>query len=276
MGTQGRTPAALWLPELSGLVPDKNPGAPHKPDTAGDPDASVWRVSSRRCEHGARMQRACADSQGHRARAQPSATVPGGAALLAAERRAHRVPPWATHCGHRANSPGRALSGFGAGGSPSFLQLGLRNISPLQFSSVAQSYPTLCNLMNYSTPGLPVHHQLPESTQTHAHLIGDPTDSEISGWPERSFGCFHKTVQKSLSEMSRWPRTLGGTGARLAPLGAHRWGVPSPTSFSPRAQSWPGATQPLREDVCHKASGKSGLLVNPGGHSECGLSHQGP
>ena len=40
------------------------------------------------------------------------------------------------------------------------------------FSSVsAQSCPTLCNPMNHSTPGLPVHHQLPESTQTHAHWV---------------------------------------------------------------------------------------------------------
>ena len=38
----------------------------------------------------------------------------------------------------------------------------------VQFSSVAQSCPTLCNPMNHSTPGLPVHHQLPEFTQTHA------------------------------------------------------------------------------------------------------------
>ena len=38
-----------------------------------------------------------------------------------------------------------------------------------EFSSVAQSCPTLCNPMNRSTPGLPVHHQLPESTQTHVH-----------------------------------------------------------------------------------------------------------
>ena len=38
-----------------------------------------------------------------------------------------------------------------------------------QFSSVAQSCPTLCDPMNCSTPGLPVHHQLPESTQTHVH-----------------------------------------------------------------------------------------------------------
>ena len=39
----------------------------------------------------------------------------------------------------------------------------------VQFSSVAQSCPTLCNPMNCSTPGLPVHHQLPELTQTHVH-----------------------------------------------------------------------------------------------------------
>ena len=42
-----------------------------------------------------------------------------------------------------------------------------------QFSSVAQSYPALCNPMNHSTPGLPVHDQLPEFTQTHVHLVSD-------------------------------------------------------------------------------------------------------
>ena len=43
----------------------------------------------------------------------------------------------------------------------------------VHFSSVAQSCLTLCNPMNHSTPGLPVHHQLPESTQTHVHRVGD-------------------------------------------------------------------------------------------------------
>ena len=43
----------------------------------------------------------------------------------------------------------------------------------LQFSSVAQSCPTLCNPMNRSTPGLPVHHHLPEFTQTHFHRVCD-------------------------------------------------------------------------------------------------------
>ena len=42
-----------------------------------------------------------------------------------------------------------------------------------QFSSVAQSCPTLCYSMNRSTSGLPVHHQLPEFTQTHVHRVGD-------------------------------------------------------------------------------------------------------
>ena len=43
----------------------------------------------------------------------------------------------------------------------------------VQFSSVAQLCPTLCNPMDCSMPGLPVHHQLPESTQTHDHWVGD-------------------------------------------------------------------------------------------------------
>ena len=47
----------------------------------------------------------------------------------------------------------------------------------LQFSSVAQSCPTLCDPMNRSTPGLPVHHQLPEFTQTHVHQVSDAIQS---------------------------------------------------------------------------------------------------
>ena len=43
----------------------------------------------------------------------------------------------------------------------------------VQFSSITQSYPTLCEPMNRSTPGLPVHHHLLEFTQTHIHRVGD-------------------------------------------------------------------------------------------------------
>jgi len=43
----------------------------------------------------------------------------------------------------------------------------------IQLSSVTQSCPTLCNPVNRSTPGLLVHHQLQEFTQTHVHRVGD-------------------------------------------------------------------------------------------------------
>ena len=46
-------------------------------------------------------------------------------------------------------------------------------LSSVQFSSVTQSCPTLCDSMNCSTPGLPVHHQLLEFTQSHEHQVGD-------------------------------------------------------------------------------------------------------
>ena len=45
--------------------------------------------------------------------------------------------------------------------------------SCLQYSSVAQSCLILCDPMNHSTPGLPVHHQLPEFTETHVHRVSD-------------------------------------------------------------------------------------------------------
>ena len=48
-----------------------------------------------------------------------------------------------------------------------------KNFAVLQFSSATQSCPTLCDPMNCSTPGLCVHHQLPESTQTHVHWVSD-------------------------------------------------------------------------------------------------------
>ena len=46
-------------------------------------------------------------------------------------------------------------------------------VNPDQIRSVAQSCPTLCDPMNRSMPGLPVHHQLPEFTQTHVHQVSD-------------------------------------------------------------------------------------------------------
>ena len=59
-----------------------------------------------------------------------------------------------------------------------------------QIRSVTQSCPTLCDPMNHSTPGLPVHHQLPEFTQTHVHRVSDaiqpshPLSSPFSSCPQ--------------------------------------------------------------------------------------------
>ena len=50
---------------------------------------------------------------------------------------------------------------------------GFSSIQLVQFSSVTQSCPTLCDPMNCSTPGFPVLHQLPELAQTHVHWVGD-------------------------------------------------------------------------------------------------------
>ena len=63
----------------------------------------------------------------------------------------------------------------------------------VQFSSVAQSRPTLCDPMNRSTPGLAVHHQLPEFTQTHVHRVGDaiqPSHPLSSPNPSQHQGLF--------------------------------------------------------------------------------------
>ena len=59
-------------------------------------------------------------------------------------------------------------------------------LNSVQFSSVAQSCLTLCDPMNRSMPGLPVHHHLPEFTQTHVHLVGDaiqPSHPLLSPFP---------------------------------------------------------------------------------------------
>jgi len=65
--------------------------------------------------------------------------------------------------------------------STSFLNAA--NQIEVQFSSVAQSYQILCDPINCSKPGLAVHHQLPEFTQTHVHQVGDAIHHLISVIP---------------------------------------------------------------------------------------------
>ena len=57
------------------------------------------------------------------------------------------------------------------------------NTASVQFGSVSQSCLTLCDPMNRSTPGLPVHHQLPKFTQTHVHQVSDAIQPSHPLWP---------------------------------------------------------------------------------------------
>ena len=79
----------------------------------------------------------------------------------------------------------------------------------VQFSSVAQSCPTLCDPMNHSTPGLPVHHHLPKFTQTHVHQVGDaiqPSHPQSSPSPPAPNPSQHQGLFQCVSSGIRWPK----------------------------------------------------------------------
>ena len=81
-------------------------------------------------------------------------------------------------------------------------------LSSVQFNSVAQSCPTLWNPMNRSTPGLPVHHQLPEFTQTHAHRVGDtiqPSHPLLSPSPSAPNPSSIRVFSNESTLRMRWP-----------------------------------------------------------------------
>ena len=78
-----------------------------------------------------------------------------------------------------------------------------------QFSSVAQSCPTLCDPMNCSTPGLPVHHQLPEFTQTHVHQVRDAIQPSILCRPLLLLSPIPPSIRVFSNESAlrmRWPK----------------------------------------------------------------------
>ena len=79
----------------------------------------------------------------------------------------------------------------------------------VQFSSVAQSCPTLCDPMNRSTPGLRVHHQLPEFTQTHVHWVSDaiqPSHPLSSPCPPASHPPSITIFSNESTLRMRWPK----------------------------------------------------------------------
>ena len=82
-------------------------------------------------------------------------------------------------------------------------------LSSVQFSSFAQSCPTLCDPMNRSTPGLPVHHQLPEFTQTHIQRVGDaiqPSPPLSSPFPPAPIPPSIRVFSNESNLRIRWPK----------------------------------------------------------------------
>ena len=78
-----------------------------------------------------------------------------------------------------------------------------------QFSSVAQLCPTLCDPMNHSTPGLPVHYQLLEFTQTHVHRVSDaiqPSHPLSSPSPPAPNPSQHQSLSNESTLHMRWPK----------------------------------------------------------------------
>ena len=101
----------------------------------------------------------------------------------------------------------------------------MKILCSVQFSSVAQSCPTLCNPMNHSTPGLPVHHQLPEFTQSHVHRVGDAIQpSHPLSSPSRP--------APNPSQHQSFPMS------QLFTRGGQSTGVSASASFPPKISHW--------------------------------------
>ena len=97
----------------------------------------------------------------------------------------------------------------------------------VQFSSVCQSCPTLCDPMNCSTPGLPVHHQLWEFTQTHIHRVSDAIQ------PSHPLSSPSPPAPQSLPASESFPMS------QLFTWGGQSAGVSALASFLPKkSQGW--------------------------------------
>ena len=102
-------------------------------------------------------------------------------------------------------------------------------ISSIQFSSVTQSCPTLCDPMNRSTPGLPVHHHLPEFTQTHVHWVHDAIQPSISS-SVIPFSSCPKSLPTSESLPLSWLFKSGGQS--IGALASASVNIPTPNDYS--------------------------------------------
>ena len=96
----------------------------------------------------------------------------------------------------------------------------------LQFSSVAQSCSTLCNPMDCSTPGFPVHHQLLELTQTHVHRVSDaiqPSHHVLSPSGPAFNLSQHQSLFKWVSSSHQVAKVLEPASASVLPMNIQDW-----------------------------------------------------
>ena len=101
---------------------------------------------------------------------------------------------------------------------------GLGHIQFSSVSSVAQSCPILCDPMNRSTPGLPVHHQLPEFT--HVHQVGDaiqPFHPLLSPSPPAPIPPSIRVFSNESTLLMRWPKYWGFNLASVLPMNTQDW-----------------------------------------------------
>ena len=98
-------------------------------------------------------------------------------------------------------------------------------------SSVTQSCPTLCDPMNCSTPGLPVHHQLPEFTQTHVHRVSDaiqPSHPQSSPSPPTPNPSQHQSLFQWVNSAWGGQSTRVSALASVLPVNTQDWSPCSP------------------------------------------------
>ena len=99
-------------------------------------------------------------------------------------------------------------------------------IEMIQFSSVAQSSSTLCDPMNHCKPGLPVPHQLPESTQTHVHWVGDaiqPSHPLLSPSPALNLSQ-HQGLFQWVSSSHQVTKSVGvSASTSVLPVNTQNW-----------------------------------------------------
>ena len=101
-------------------------------------------------------------------------------------------------------------------------------IVSVKFSSVTQSCLTLCDPMDCSMPGFPIHHQLPELAQTHIHCIGDafqPSHSLLSPSPPALNLSQHQSFSSELALCIRWPKYWSFSFSISPSNGQSKWTI---------------------------------------------------